>query len=78
MRVDLTNQGRASPRQMSALPPIATAKADSRKRSCPHYPESGRVRRKPSCLLCARSGLMHRSKNQGGPRPWSVSCTCLL
>jgi hypothetical protein len=23
---------------MSALPPIATAKADSRKRSCPHYP----------------------------------------
>jgi hypothetical protein len=24
---------------MSALPPIATAKADFRKRSCPHYPQ---------------------------------------
>src|SRR5262249_15711613 len=26
-------------RPMSALPPIATAKADSRKRSCPLYPQ---------------------------------------
>jgi len=31
---------------MSASPPIATSKADIRKRSCPLYPESGHVRRK--------------------------------
>jgi hypothetical protein len=29
---------------MSALPPKATAKADSRTRSCPLYPKSGHVR----------------------------------
>ena len=41
---------------MSALLPIATAKADFRIRSCPLYPESGRVRRKPLGLLWAISG----------------------
>ena len=46
----------APQKAMSALPPLATAKANSRKRSCPLYPESGRVRRKPSCLLWANSG----------------------
>jgi len=30
---------------MAGLPPIATAKADPRKQSCPLTPESGRVRR---------------------------------
>jgi hypothetical protein len=29
----------AAQQVMSALPPIATAKADSRKRSCPLYPQ---------------------------------------
>ena len=41
---------------MSALHPIATAKADSRKRSCPLYPKSGHVRCTSPCPLCARSG----------------------
>ena len=41
---------------MSALPRIATAKADFRKRSCLLYPNSGHVRCKKQCLLRARSG----------------------
>jgi hypothetical protein len=46
-----------SPQQpMSALPPIATAKADIRKQSCPLYPNSGHVQRKSRCLLRANSG----------------------
>src|SRR5215831_13197068 len=49
---------------MSALPPIATAKADSRKRSCLLYPQSGSVRCISPCLLWANSGLMHRSKQR--------------
>jgi hypothetical protein len=40
---------------MSALPPIATAKADSRKRSCRFTPESGHVQRSTSCPLWAKS-----------------------
>src|SRR4030095_13539802 len=40
-------------------------------------PESGHVQCKSPCLLMARSGLVHRGKHQGGPCPWSVSCTCL-
>jgi hypothetical protein len=35
----------AAQQVMSALPPIATAKADSRKRSCPLYP------RKRTCAV---------------------------
>jgi hypothetical protein len=42
---------------MSALAPIATAKADfSQKVHVRFTPESGHVRRKPSCLLWAKSG----------------------
>src|SRR5262249_3131864 len=40
----------------SPLPPIATAKADSRKRSCLLYPESGHVQHTGSCLLWANNG----------------------
>ena len=43
-------------KSMSALPPIATAKADIRNWSCPLYPESGHVQRKHRCLLWANSG----------------------
>src|SRR6516165_7475335 len=40
---------------MSALPPIATAKADSRKRSCPLYPQ------KQTCALqLEMSALGHK------------------
>src|SRR5262249_12288020 len=46
----------AAQQPMSALPPIATAKPDSRKRSCPLYPKSGHVRCNRPCLLCAKSG----------------------
>src|SRR5262245_24197069 len=45
----------ALPQPMSALPPIATVKADSRKRSCLLYPHSGRVQRTSPCLLRAKS-----------------------
>src|SRR5262245_2329670 len=41
---------------MSALPPIATAKADIRKTSCLLYPQSGHVQCDGSCLLWANSG----------------------
>src|SRR4029077_14681356 len=41
---------------MSALPPTATAKADSRKRSCRFPPESGHVRCNKGCLRWANRG----------------------
>src|SRR5262245_47712519 len=41
---------------MSALPPIATAKADIRNRPCLLYPKSGHVQCNGSCLLWANSG----------------------
>src|SRR5262249_53711462 len=42
---------------MSALPPIATAKADIRKRSCIRFtPESGHGQRNSLCPLWANSG----------------------
>ena len=41
---------------MSALPPIATAKADISPGSCPLYPQSGHVRCNEGCLLWANSG----------------------
>jgi hypothetical protein len=47
---------------MSALPPIATAEADFRTRSCLLYPESGHVDRTRSCVLWANSGFMHHSE----------------
>src|SRR5262245_3145042 len=40
-------------------------------------PESRHVQCTHACPLWAISGLMRRSKHQGGPCPWSVSCTCL-
>jgi hypothetical protein len=46
----------AMQKAMSALPPIATAKADFRKRSCLLHPESGHVRCIRSCPLWAKSG----------------------
>jgi hypothetical protein len=48
---------------MSALLPIATVKADSRKRSCLLYPESGHVQRTSGCPLWAKSG--HGTVPQG-------------
>ena len=53
----------ASQKAMSALPPIATAKADLPQWSCPLTPESGHVQCKLKCLLRAISGLTQRSKN---------------
>jgi hypothetical protein len=47
---------------MSALLPIATAKADSRKIHVRFTPESGHVQCNSACLLWAISGLMQRSK----------------
>jgi hypothetical protein len=47
---------------MSALLPIATAKADFRTGSCLLTPESGHVRCNQRCLLWANSGLIQRSK----------------
>jgi hypothetical protein len=41
---------------MSALLPIATAKADLRKKACLLYPKSGRVRCTGRCQLWAKSG----------------------
>jgi len=41
---------------MSALPPIATAKADFRKRSCPLYPRKRTCAVITQCLLWAKSG----------------------
>jgi len=41
---------------MSALPPIATVKADIRNASCPLYPESGYVQCTGACPLRAKSG----------------------
>src|SRR5262245_12150114 len=59
---------------MSALPPIATTKADIRKWSCPLYPESGHVRCKVRCLLRAKSGHWRTSLDHlvgaGDERPW--------
>jgi hypothetical protein len=49
---------------MSALPPIATAKADFRKRSCLLYPESKDVQCSSACPLWAKSGLMECSKSR--------------
>jgi hypothetical protein len=46
----------AAQQVMSALPPIATAKADSRKRSARFTPKGGHVRCTSSCLLWANSG----------------------
>jgi hypothetical protein len=46
---------------MSALPPIATAKADIRKGHVCFTPESGRVPRKRSCLLWAVSSTDRRN-----------------
>src|SRR5262245_22139385 len=49
---------------MSALPPIATAKADSRKSPCLLYPH---MRCNKGCPLRAKSGLMQRSKQLDRP-----------
>ena len=46
----------AAQQVMSALPPIATAKADSCRRSCLLYPKNGHVRCTSSGLLWALSG----------------------
>jgi hypothetical protein len=46
---------------MSALPPIATAKADLQGHVC-FTPESGHLQRTRPCLLWAKSGLMQRRK----------------
>ena len=43
-------------KDMSALPPLATAKADFAIRYVRFTPESGHVRCKNSCPLCAKSG----------------------
>jgi hypothetical protein len=44
---------------MSALPPIATAKADFPQTVMSAFtPESGHVRRKQSCLLWAKSDIV--------------------
>src|SRR5262245_1043348 len=58
------NQTYALQQAMSALHPIATAKATFRKRPCLLYPESGHVRCKPSCLLWADSGHSDQLFNQ--------------
>jgi hypothetical protein len=50
----------APQKAMSALAPIATAKADSRKSHVCFTPESGHVQRNEQCLLWANSG--HRSE----------------
>jgi hypothetical protein len=47
---------------MSALLPIATAKADICASSCQLYPESRHVQRSRACPLWANSGLMHCTK----------------
>jgi hypothetical protein len=52
----------AAQQVMSALPPIATAKADFRARSCALYPQSGHVQCKNPCPLWAKSGLMRCNK----------------
>ena len=52
----------AAHKTMSALHPIATAKADFRASHVRFTPESGHVRCTSSYLLWANSGLMHRSK----------------
>ena len=48
---------------MSALPPIATANADFRTRSCPLYPQKQTLAVRKPCPLWANSGLTRRSKN---------------
>jgi len=55
-------QTHAVQQRMSALPPIATAKADIRKRSCLLSPESGHVRCTSECPLWAKSRLMQRKR----------------
>src|SRR5262245_10237531 len=49
---------------MSALPPIATAKADSRKRSCPLYP------RKQTCAAHQRMSALGQKRTS----PSSLNC----
>src|SRR5262245_20053907 len=46
----------APQKAMSALPPIATAKAEFRKRSCPLYPRKRTCAVRKQCLLWAKSG----------------------
>jgi hypothetical protein len=52
----------APQKRMSALPPIATTKADISNGHVRFTPESGHVQCTSLCLLWANSGLMQRSK----------------
>src|SRR5262245_46085441 len=72
---------------MSASTPIATAKADFRKRSCLLYPKSGHVRCTSRCLLWAKSGHQNDHKRpvdeaissyHSGVRPHSRCYLCAL
>src|SRR5262249_36897961 len=63
----------AAHKLMSALPPIATAKADIGNRSCLLFPKSGHVQRTHPCLLWAKSG--HSATSPIYPRKWTFSAS---